>query len=89
MEIIITTMTMLLKTKQLSQAVAKCWQADGRRLHSILAIVASLQPWALSGRWRGRGQRGSVAPRFLSLHFLVGVSFPPIFFRCAAAVPAW
>lgn len=47
MEIIITTMTMLLKTKQLSQAVAKCWQADGRRLHSILAIVASLQPWAL------------------------------------------
>lgn len=48
-EIIITTMTMLLKTKQLLLAVCKMVARRRRRLHSILAIVASSP-----GVWRKR-----------------------------------
>lgn len=61
-EIIITTMTMLLKTKQLLQAVCKMVAHRRRRLQSILAIVAS-SPGA------SRRREGEVRRTLSHLHF--------------------
>lgn len=69
-EIIITTMTMLLKTKQL--LLAKWWHAvegDYRAFWPLLPAARGYE-----GRESERGQRDSQPPTFLSLHFLVGGS---------------